>query len=160
MNIEKLHMLQPIHFQPPQQLTTMVTEKCNWPRWPHHPCIASHPFLPMVSITTSAGMSIPPWLLKSVIVGYNEKQLGAQLSIPRWVNLQRPKQLIKHDSRHFMWWYTCGYPLDILWTDAVSHFVLLVYLGPNWEEGLYHISMAFVTGSHECSPAILWNKMR
>ena len=104
--------------------------------------------------------SLHPWLLKSVIVGYNEKQLGVQLSIPRWVNLRRPKQLIKHDSMHFMWWYTCGYALDILWTDAVSHFVLLVYLGPNWEEGLYHIGMAFVTGSHECSPAILWNKMR
>ena len=75
------------------------------------PPITSHPFLPMVSITTSAGQSIPPWLLKSVIVGYNEKQLGTQLSIQRWVNSQRPKQLNVTAGT------SCGGKhVDMLWT--------------------------------------------
>ena len=47
-----------------------------------------------------------------------------------------------------------------LQVDAVSHLVLQVYLGPNGEERLYHISMTFATGSHESSPAILRNKIR
>ena len=47
-----------------------------------------------------------------------------------------------------------------LQVDTVSHLVLQVYLGPNGEERLYHISMTFATGSHEGSPAILRNKMR
>lgn len=47
-----------------------------------------------------------------------------------------------------------------LQVDAVSHLVLQVYLGPNGEEQLYHISITFDTGSHEGSPAILKNKMK
>ena len=47
-----------------------------------------------------------------------------------------------------------------LQVDTVSHLVLQVYLGPNGEERLYHISMSFDTGSHEGGPAVLQNKMR
>ena len=47
-----------------------------------------------------------------------------------------------------------------LQVDVLSHLVLQVNMGPNGEERLYHISMAFATGSHEGGPAILRNKMR
>ena len=43
--------------------------------------------------------------------------------------------------------------------DVVSHLALQVYLGPTGEEQLYNISMTFDTGTHEGSPAILWNTM-
>ena len=45
-----------------------------------------------------------------------------------------------------------------LQVDAVTHFVLQVYLGPNTEEQLYHISTTFATGSHEGGLAILREK--
>ena len=42
----------------------------------------------------------------------------------------------------------------------VSHLALQVHLGPKGEEKLYNISITFVTGVHEGSPAFLRNTMR
>ena len=43
--------------------------------------------------------------------------------------------------------------------DTMSYLVLQVYLGPTGKKKLYNVSMTTVTGQHEGSPTILWNKM-
>ena len=48
----------------------------------------------------------------------------------------------------------------ILVVDVGSHLILQVYMGPNGEEKLYHISMTPDNGPHAGSHAILQNKLR
>ena len=48
----------------------------------------------------------------------------------------------------------------ILVVDVVTHLILQVYMGPNGEKKLYHISMTPDNGPHAGSHPILRNKMK
>ena len=48
----------------------------------------------------------------------------------------------------------------ILLVNVGSHLILQVYMGPNGEEKLYHISMTPDNGPHAGSHPILRNKMK